>query len=322
MPPRPFLAATAVALALAGCAASSASAPSGASRASDSVSAQSAGQAAAPRASTAVCGRVAKTHYKHVIWILMENRSYSSVLGPDYTAPNLSRYAKKCGVATNDWAVTHPSLPNYIALTSGSNYGITSDCEPSTCPVRHKSLFTQVTNAGKQWRSYAESMTTRCDHASYGNYAARHNPAVYYPSLASQCATKDVPMGGTNGRFAHALANSTLPAFAFVTPNLCSDGHNCSTATADTWLGGWLDRITSSPAYRANDTVVFVTWDEGVGSDNRIATVVIGPTVTRGTRAGARYSHYSLLRTTEQILGLPFLANAATARSMRAAFGL
>lgn len=278
--------------------------------------------ATSPTTSHGPCGWRVKTSYRHVVWIWMENRSYSAVLGPSGSAPRLASYARACGVATDYWAITHPSLPNYLAAVAGSTGGVSSDCDPSSCPQRRGSLFAQVAAAGRGWRGYAENMSVACDRASYDGYAARHNPAVYFPTIRSRCTRWDVPMGGTSGRFAQALAAGRLPAFAFVTPNLCHDGHDCTTSTADQWLGGWLHRIATSPAYGAGDTAVFVTWDEGVGADNRVATVVMAPTVPPGTRYGARLSHYSLLRTTEQLLGLPFLGHAATAASMRRAFHL
>jgi phospholipase C len=270
-----------------------------------------------------VCGTASKAHYRHVVWIWMENRTYDAVINGTGEAPELGRYADKCGLATNYHGITHPSLPNYVAAVGGSTFGITTDCTPADCSVDKTSLYGQVSKAGLGWRAYAESMTAKCDQTSYGTYAARHNPAVYFTPIANECQHRDVPMGGADGRFAHALANG-LPAFSFVTPNLCDDGHDCSTQVADTWLGTWLDRITASPVYAAGKTVVFVTWDESTGEspDNHIATVVIAPTVQPGTRVDRRFDHYSLLRTTEQILGLPFLRNAADARSMRAAFGL
>jgi phospholipase C len=156
--------------------------------------------------------------------------------------------------------------------------------------------------------------------SSNGRYAPKHNPAAYFTPVRSRCRSWNVPMGGSSGAFATALSHRTLPAFSFVTPDMCNDGHDCSTTHADSWLGTWLGRITSSPAYRAGDTAVFVTWDEGVGSDQRIATVVLAPTVKKGLRVGTRFTHYSLLRTTEEILGLRPLGAAASARSMRAAF--
>ncbi|MBV9291807.1 MAG: hypothetical protein JO222_05095 [Frankiales bacterium] len=271
----------------------------------------------------APCGwGTATTTYRHVVWIWMENRSYDEILGSQPGAPRLARYARRCGVATRYYAVGHPSLPNYVAAVTGGTQGITNDCSPSGCPVHAASLFGQLTAAGRHWRSWAESMSSRCDTGSYGRYAARHNPAVYLTRIVSACRASDRRMGGSHGGFARQLANDALPAFTFVTPNLCDDGHDCSTGRADTWLGGWLDRIVASRAYRAGRTIVFVTWDEGVGSDNRVATVAIAPTVARHTVTTRHFTHYSLLRTTEENLGLRLLGNARTARSMRHALGL
>jgi phosphatidylinositol-3-phosphatase len=277
---------------------------------------------AASYSGSAPCGWRASSTYRHVIWIWMENRTYSSVLGSGSAAPRLSSYAGRCGLATQSYAVTHPSLPNYLAATSGSTGGVSSDCGPAQCPQRRASLFGQIQRAGRQWRSYAESMPHTCDLSISGRYAPKHNPAVYFTPVRSRCQTWDRPMGGSSGAFATALSHRTLPAFSFVTPDMCHDGHDCSTATADSWLGTWLGRITSSAAYRAADTAVFVTWDEGVGSDQHIATVVIAPTVPRGTRSASHFTHYSLLRTTEDLLGLSRLGAAARARSMRSAFHL
>ena len=252
----------------------------------------------------------------------MENRTYTSVLGNGSASPSLTSYAAKCGLATASYAVTHPSLPNYLAATSGSTGGVTSDCSPGSCPQNRRSLFAQIQSAGKQWRAYVESMPSNCSAASSGTYAVKHNPAVYFTPVHARCRSWDVPMGGSSGAFATALTHSALPAFSFVTPNMCHDGHDCSTSTADSWLGTWLGRITASPAYRAGDTAVFVTWDEGVGSDQHIATVVLAPTVPRGLRSTTRFTHYSLLRTTEDLLGLPRLGSATGARSMQSAFHL
>lgn len=267
------------------------------------------------------CGTVAQATYQHVIWIWMENRSYESVLGADNAAPELRSYADACGLATDYHGITHPSLPNYLAATGGSTGGVTNDCGPLDCPQDRGSIFGQATKHGLQWRGYAEAMDRRCDRASHGTYAARHNPAVYFTPITAQCRKKDVLMGGASGNFAQALAAPNLPAFAFVTPDLCHDGHDCATGVADAWLGKWLDRITASAAYAAGDTLVVVTWDEGVGG-NHIATVMIGPSVPAGTKVGDRFNHYSLLRTTEEILGLPLLRRAKLASSMRAAFHL
>jgi hypothetical protein len=277
------------------------------------------GTAATQSGSSGPCGRGGSpSDYSRVIWIWMENRSYSQVLGPNGKAPRLASYARRCGVATAYYAIRHPSLPNYLAAVSGSTGGVTTDCSPTSCPQRRPTVFRQLSERGRQWRSLAENMQTACDRASYDHYAARHNPAVYFPGIRSSCLHWDLAMGGSSGRFARMLEDRALRPFTFITPNLCHDGHDCSTATADTWLGTWLDRIVASPTYAAGHTAVFVTWDEGLdGSSNRVATVVVAPSVTPGTRSSTRYTHYSLLRTTEELLGLPLLGAAANAHSMR-----
>jgi hypothetical protein len=270
---------------------------------------------------TAPCGWERKAAYRHVIWIWMENRSYQQVLGSG--SGHLASFARQCGTATNYDAITHPSLPNYIAATSGSTHGIGSDCDPGSCPVRGQSLYGQLDAKGAGgWAGFAEAMAHPCDRASYGKYAARHNPAVYYTALRASCRRHDLSMGGTQGRFARRLSAARLPAFTFITPNLCDDGHDCATSTADSWLGYWLHRLTGSGLYRAGHTAIFVTWDEGTTSSNQVATVVIAPTVPKHTRAHTHFTHYSLLRTTEELLGLRRLGHAATARSMRTAFHL
>jgi hypothetical protein len=254
----------------------------------------------------------------------MENRAYRQILGPRGQATRLASFAKACGTATNYYAITHPSLPNYIAATAGSTRGISTTCAPADCAVSGKSLFSQLDKRGKPgWASYAESMKQPCDGRSYGRYAARHNPAVYFTSIRASCDEHDRSMGSTDGRFARHLGAGRLPGFTFLTPNLCDDGHDCSTETADKWLGYWLARIVDSALYRDGRTVVFVTWDEDdFGSDNKVATVVIGPTVPKGVRSARHFTHYSLLRTTESLLGLHYLRAAATAHNMRGAFNL
>lgn len=252
----------------------------------------------------------------------MENRTYADVLGSGGNAPHLSAYARMCGLATNYHAITHPSLPNYLAAASGSAGGVTSDCSPAECPQDRTSLFAQIDDAGLQWRTYAENMPTPCNRVAQGKYAPKHNPAAYFVPIRSRCRQWDLPMGANNnGPFATAL-DTGLPAFTFVEPDLCDDGHDCSTRYSDEWLGATLDRITRSPSYQAGDVAVFVTWDEGIGADQHIATVVISPGVPRGTRSSIPFTHYSLLRTTETLLGLPLLGAANAAPDMRAAFGL
>jgi len=246
----------------------------------------------------------------------MENRSYGDLLKTKGQAPHLSSYAMACGLATDYSAITHPSLPNYLAATSGSTGGVTTDCSPAQCPQDRDSLFTQIDRAGLEWRTYAEAMPSPCNLTAQGRYATKHNPAVYYPSIRDRCRRWDLPVSALD-------VTKALASFTFIEPDLCDDGHDCSTRFADAWLGAMLDRLTRSPAYRKHgDVAVFVTWDEGIGADQHVATVVISPGVRRGTFSAAAYTHYSLLRTTEVLLGLEPLGNAKAAADMSTAFGL
>src|SRR5437764_10855042 len=258
--------------------------------------------------------------YAHVVWIWMENHSYSQIIGSS-SAPYINSLANGCGLATNYRAVTHPSLPNYIAATSGNTWGIADDNPPSSHPLAVNSIFQQAGSAG----SYEEAMPTNCDLGDSGTYAVKHNPEAYYTNIRPACGTDNVPMGTTSsGAFTSALSAGTLPKFSFVTPDLCNDMHDCSVQTGDAWLQSWVPQIVASPSYQAGNTVLFITWDEDdSGSGNHVATIVVSPYTTRGIQSGTAFTHYSLLRTTEELLGITtFLGNASSAASMRSDFGL
>ena len=262
--------------------------------------------------------------YAHVIWIVMENHAYNQVIGSS-SAPYENQLASQCGLATNYKATTHPSLPNYIAMTSGDTQGVRDDNGPSSHQLTAASIFSQVKGAGGTWRSYQESMPGNCALTSSGTYAVKHNPAAYYVPIRTDCNAWDVPMGTTSsGAFGSDLANNTLPSFSFITPNMCNDTHDCSVGTGDAWLRSWIPKITSSPAYQSGNTAIFLTWDEDdFTTVNQVATIVITPTTAAGTRSGSAFNHYSLLKTTEQMLGLTtFIGHAGDAgtASMRADF--
>jgi phospholipase C len=263
-------------------------------------------------------------HWEHVIWIWMENESYDQVIGTA-SARYLTELTHACGVATNYAAVSHPSLPNYIAATSGSTWGIADDAAPVAHPIARPSIFSQVRAAGLSWRSYEESMPSNCDLSSAGTYAVKHNPAAYYTSMRAQCKRWDVPMGTlSSGPFTSVLRSGRLPSYTFVTPNLCDDMHDCSVATGDAWLRRWVPAIIASESYRSGTTAVFITFDEGNGSNN-VATVVVAPSTPSGSRSAIAFDHYSLLKTTEELLGIrAHLAHAGdpSTRDMRVAFHL
>jgi phosphatidylinositol-3-phosphatase len=276
-----------------------------------SVAAAAPAQAGATRVSAKPCSGVRRppARFKHVVWIVMENRSYSEVIGSS-DAPYINGLAHECGLATNFSAESHPSLPNYVAMTSGSTQGIGDDGDPFQHRLAVPSIFSQL---GGGWRALAESMPSKCDLSDGGSYAVRHNPAVYYTNIRDRCARQDTPLA----------ARPNLSArFTFITPNLCHDMHDCSTSAGDTWLATFVPKILRSHTYRKGSTVVFITWDEGSGN-NHIATLVLSMYTRPGTVSSKPFNHYSLLRTTEALLGIHAkLGAAATARDMRGAFRL
>lgn len=266
---------------------------------------------AAPRTTTSVakpCAKVAGAHYTHVVWILLENEGYGVIGSP--SAPYLNSLSNRCGLATNDVATNHPSLPNYIALTSGSAQGIADDNEPSSHPLHVANIFSQLSS---NWRTYAQSMPTPCDRVTSGNYAARHNPAVYYTNLPT-CAKNDVAL---------RTPLNLSAAFTMIVPDVCNDMHSCPVATGDAWLRKYVPMILASRQYQSKTLALFITFDENTqSSSNRIPTIVVAPSVPAGIRVATRFTHYSLLRTTETLLHLPLLAGARSASSMVAAFHL
>lgn len=253
--------------------------------------------------------RPAPAHLAHVVWIWFENHGYSDIAGST-DAPYLNAIAGSCGLATNYQSVAHPSLPNYIAATSGSTQGIEDDGLPPSHTLTVPSIFSQVDS-----RSFEQAMPENCDLSDTDIYAVRHNPEVYYLPLRQACRANNVPLGRFNAR--------RLPQFSFVTPDMCSDMHSCSVADGDSWLRGFLPRIIASPDYRAGRTVVFITFDESEQSDdNKVFTAVLSEWTPAGKRVATSLSHYSLLRTTEELLGVNLLGSAQTAASMRRPFHL
>ena len=269
------------------------------------------------------CGRstTAPTRYKHVIWIVMENHSYSQVIGSD-KAPFENRLAHACGLATNYHAVTHPSLPNYLAATGGGTFGVRKDQAPAPKPIAAPTVFSEVTGSGRQWRTYSESMSSNCQ--PMGRFGYARNPAAYFAGSNTRCRRWDVPMGKVHhGNLASALSHNRLPAFSLVVPNLCHSTHRCPVASGDAWLSRWIHRIVTSASYRNGSTAVFLAWDEGKRDiGQHIPLIVVSPTSSPGATTSARFDHYSLLRTTADLLGIRPPGYAAAAASMRGPFGL
>jgi hypothetical protein len=256
-------------------------------------------------------GERAVPRFRHVVLIVFENEEYGSVIG-SRRAPTFNALARRYALLTRSYGVTHPSLPNYLALVSGSTFGIRSDC--TDCFVSGRSLADTLDAAGLTWKAYQEGLPEPGSTVPYaGRYAMRHAPFLYFRSVRSNAERRDdvVPLT----EFASDLRGGRLPAFSLVVPDLCHSMHDCSVATGDRWLEGFLRPLLASS--QLAQSVVIVTFDEG-SSDARggghIPTLVLGPLVRRGVRSRQIVRHYGVLRTIEDGLGLPRLGSSAAAR--------
>jgi hypothetical protein len=254
---------------------------------------------AAPTSLPTATPSPATTTQGSLFLIVMENRSYDQAIAGGYTAQLARTYA----VATNYHGVSHPSLPNYLALTSGSTWDIADD---GYHRLPQTGLGAQLTQAGTPWRAYMEGMSGTCFSSPYP-YALKHNPFGYY---GGSCPSQVVPLS----RFDTDLQQGDTPRFVWITPGLCHDGHDCSTAVADRWLAQIVPQILASDAWKNNGLLV-ITWDEGEDSANHIATLVIQPGAAHQT-SDRFYNHYSLLATIEDRFGLSRLGQARNATAM------
>jgi hypothetical protein len=231
-------------------------------------------------------------------------------------APYINSLARRYGLATASYAITHPSLPNYLALTSGSTQGITSDC--TSCQVSASNLVDQLEAAHVSWRAYLEDYPGHCfTGAGAGEYAKKHAPFLYYDDVVRSPSSCRNLVGF--GALASDLRHGQLPRFIWITPNLCDDMHDCSVATGDRFLAR-----TVPPLLRelGPHGFLILTWDEGTASSTagccsgaaaggNIATIVAGPGARRGARTAKPVDHYAVLATIEDALALPRLGAAA-----------
>lgn len=313
---------------------------------------------------------------RHVFVVNLENKGYDETWSAGSAAPYLSRTLRAQGVLlTQYYGTAHNSLPNYVAQLSGQgpNPQTQADCQVYSdfvaigtfppgqalgqgCvyPRRVTTIADQLLARGLSWKGYMEDMGTPCRHpalntpdttqkAKVGDqYAARHNPFVYFHSIVDSpvCARRDVDLSALR---TDLRTVATTPSLSYITPNLCHDGHDApcvsgepgGLVSADAWLRQWIPVITSSPAFR-RDGVLVITFDESDGPDSdssaccgegpdanspapgitgdgggRVGALVISPFVRPGTWSTTSYNHYSLLASLEELFGLPKLGYAA-----------
>jgi len=247
---------------------------------------------------------------------IVENHSLSQMKSQ---MPYTFGLAQRFGYATNYKAIQHPSLPNYVAIAGGQTYGITNDDNPSANPVRGTSVFGQAVASGKTAAVFADGMPQNCATNNGGSdYAVNHNPWAYFINERGDCQKYDVPVDQLDA----AITGGVLPTVGMVVPNLCNDAHNCPLGSADTWFRGWMTKIFDGPDWRSGHLAVVLTADEDDQSaGNNVLTVVIHPSQKRNV-VTSPLTHYSLTRLYEEVAGVPYLFDAASAPSMTTAFGL
>ena len=279
--------------------------------------------AATPLPTPTPIGSGTLPNFSHVFLIVMENEESTGIMGNN-AAAYINALATGHGLATQYFAVSHPSLPNYLALTAGSTEGIASDC--TGCYVDATNIADQVESSGRSWKAYLESMPSSCYVGDAYPYMQKHNPFIYYNDVRTnpaRCAEHVVPFT----QLSTDLVNGTVPNLVWITPNMCNDMHDCSIATGDAWLANVVPGILASSAFQ-NGGVLFITWDEGESSagccgnaaGGQVATLVIAPNGVAGLRSTIAETHYSLLRTIEDAWGLSALGQAASAVAMREYF--
>ncbi|MCL4357992.1 alkaline phosphatase family protein [Patescibacteria group bacterium] len=256
----------------------------------------------------------------HIFIIMMENRTYSSIVG-NPSAPYLNSLIAHSALATNYFGVTHPSLPNYLAVTSGSTDSTTTDCNPpgAGCIVNVTNIADSIQNSGRTWKAYAEGMPSPCYMLNNlsTNFATKHVPFLYYNDIVSNNQRCDSHVVSYSQLATDLKSAQTTPNFAFITPNLCNDMHDCSTSVGDTWLSANVPIILNSPAFTSSPSLLVITWDEGNAADNHIATIFAGSAAKSGYQNSTAFNHYSLLHTIEYVWGLkPLTANDQNAPLM------
>jgi len=274
-------------------------------------------------------GASSTPNFDHVVTILMENHGINDAYNCGNSCAYITQLANTYGLAENYSALTHPSMANYIALTSGGQYG-TKDVQPPGS-VNATNIVDRLEAAGLTWKAYMENYHGGCSDFGNGNYSDNHNPFVKYVDIynnPSRCArivsTGNDAGNSTASLFLSDLSSPYAPNYIWLTPNLCHQMHNCSVAVGDSYLANLVPQILSSYIFANQRSVLFITFDEGCCTfpTDRVTTIWAGHGLNHGYKSNVFYDHYSYLRTIEDNWGLPYLTiNDTSATPMNEFFG-
>ena len=312
---------TLICLVLVGCAPDSSIAGKAVSHTSDMLQSATATPVVLQPATPTV--KIGIPNFDHIVLIMLENRDYQTVMDGTQM-PLLSALAQQNVLLSNYFAVAHPSLPNYLALMSGSTQGITNDC--TSCFVNQPNLADEIEASGRSWKAYLEGLPSPCFVGDSGKYAQKHDPLLYFDSIrlnAARCDRSILPLTSLDAD----LSTKTLPNFSYIMPDLCNSGHDCPAATADKWVTDIVAKLQASPAL-GNNSLIIVAFDEASTKDTtgccglpspaggKVVVVLISPTALPDITDNTPYSHYNLLKTILTAWNLPALGNSAQAQAI------
>ena len=256
-------------------------------------------------------------NFDHILLILFENKEFGSVIG-NPQMPNYNKLAREYTLLTQYYAVTHPSLPNYLALIGGDTFGITTNCHD--CFISESSLPELIEASGRTWKTYQESMPEPCYVGDTDIYVQKHNPFIYFDKIrldSERCKRSVVPLTALQTD----LETGTLPNFIFITPNLCNDAHDCDLDITDAWMTQLLGHLVPALDGTHTSYAIFMLFEEGQGNHSccglpseaggRVPVVIYSPLARNGFEDSTPYTHYSLLKTISEAWGLPYLGHAA-----------
>ena len=250
-----------------------------------------------------------------VLVLVVENHSLDSMRRE---MPWTFALAQRYGYATGYRALTHPSLPNYLAIAGGDTFGISDDHDPSAHVLHGASVFGQALARHRTAKVYAEGMPAPCTTTSSGRYAVRHNPWTYFADERSACRQYDVPMTALAGD----VRSGALPNVGMVVPDTCSDAHDCPLSEADAWMRTTVGAVMAGPDFKSGRLLVVITADEDAHDQgNLVLTTMVTPQIYQSWVA-ADLSHYSLSGLLSTVAGAPPLRRAASAPPLAGAFGL
>lgn len=237
----------------------------------------------------------AQPTFSHVVLVVEENHSYSDVIG-NSAMPYLNSLASQYGLATQYFANAHPSIPNYLMLTTGQMETLDDSFSGM---ITDDNVVRELVKAGKTWKSYAESLpSTGYVGADTGEYVRRHNPFTFLADV------QDSPTQLANlvpfSQFASDLASNSLPQYSFITPNLMDDAHDGTLAQADAWLQINIAPLIANPDFQSSGLLI-ITFDEGDQSDlnhggGQVATIIVSSAAKPGFQSTTEYQHQSVLR--------------------------